>query len=59
VADEDAVDHADEVALEGSEGFAAGLALGDAAREIGAGRRMDACLGDGDDVQRPVEPSVA
>jgi hypothetical protein len=37
--------------FEGAEGFAAGLALGKAAGEVGAGGWVNAGLGDGDDVQ--------
>lgn len=56
---EEAVEGADEVALEGAQCFFAGLALLAAAGHVGAGGRVDSCLGDGDHVQRAVELAVA
>ena len=50
---------ADEVALEGPERLAVGLALGAFALEEGAGLRMDAGLGHGDPVEGAVELAVA
>src|SRR4051812_23456898 len=56
---EDAEQASGEVALEGAERFAVGLALADAPGVVVACGGVDADLGDGDDVQRAVEAAVA
>ena len=53
------VDGADEVALEGSEGFAAGLAFGLFAIEERLGRGVVACFVEREAVERAVELAVA
>ena len=52
-------DGADEESFEAAEGFAAALALGLLALEVGAGGWVDAALGDGDAVEGAVELAVA
>jgi hypothetical protein len=52
-------DAAGDVALEAAQRFAASLALGLLAGEVGDGVEVAAALGDGDAVQRPVELAVA
>src|SRR3954451_13441802 len=56
---EDAKEPAGEVALERAQRLAQRLAGGHASRDVVAGRLVDADLGDGDDVQRAVQPAVA
>src|SRR3954468_2573095 len=56
---EESPNAAGEVALEAAQGFAAGLAVGLLAREVGGGLRVQAALGDGEAVQRAVELAVA
>jgi len=52
-------DAAGEVALEAADRFAAGLALGLPAREVGGGLGVQAPLADGEAMQRAVELAVA
>jgi len=59
VALEDGVDRSSELSFQAAEGFAAALALGLFAFEIGACGRVDAALGDGDPVEGAVELPVA
>ena len=56
---EGGVDGAGELAFEAAEGFAAGLALGLFAFEVGLRGWVDAALGDRDPVQGAVELAVA
>jgi hypothetical protein len=52
-------DDAGELAFEAADRFAAALAFGLFAFEVGARGRMDACLGDSDPVEGGVELAVA
>src|SRR3954465_5803165 len=52
-------DAAGEVALEAAQGFAAGLAVGLLAREVGGGGGVEGSLGGGEAVQGAVELAVA
>ena len=52
-------DAAGEVAFEAAQGFAAALAVGLFASEVGGGVRVQAGFGDGEAVQRTVELAVA
>jgi hypothetical protein len=52
-------DAAGEVALEAADGFAARLAVGLLAIEVGGGLGIEAAFGDGQAVQRAVELAVA
>ena len=45
--------------LDAAGGFSFGLAFGDASGDVGLGGRVAALLGDGDEVERPVELTVA
>src|SRR3954451_10538175 len=56
---EESPDAAGEVALEAAQGFAAGLAFGLLAREVGGGLGIETALADGEAVQRAVELAVA
>jgi hypothetical protein len=53
---EEVPDAAGEVALEAADGFAAGLAVGLFAREVGGGFGVDAAFGDGQAMQRGLDP---
>ena len=55
---EESVEEASEVAFEGTDRFAAGLALLDPALNVLLGRWVQASTGDRDHVQRPVELTV-
>ena len=57
--EEAAVEDVGEVALEGTAGFAGGLAFGDLFGEVGLGGGVVALLDDGDAVEGGVELSVA
>ena len=52
-------DASGEVALEAAQRFAAGLAFGLLAREVGGGLGVETALADGEAVQRAVELAVA
>ena len=52
-------DAAGEVAFEAAQSFAAAVAVGLFASEVGGGVRVQAALGDGKAVQRTVELAVA
>ena len=56
---EESPDAPGEEALDAADGFAFGLAFGDSAGDVGAGGWVAALLGDGDEVERPVELAVA
>jgi hypothetical protein len=56
---EESPDAPGEEALDAADGFAFGLALSDSAGDVGAGGGVAALLGDGDEVERPVELAVA
>src|SRR4051794_1476895 len=56
---EESPDPAGEEALDAADGFAVGLAFGDAASDVGACCGVASLLGDGDEVERPVELAVA
>src|SRR3954468_14224174 len=54
-----APDRAQDIAFEGADGLAFGLALAQAARHILLGGRPTADLGEGDPIEDRVEPAVA
>ncbi len=56
---EEPEDRPDELTLEAADRLPPGLALGPFASDVGLGRRVVPDLGQGDDVERPVELAVA